>query len=262
MTDLVLVKAGIDATVVPAAGVTRDVNAFIKQIKEMDEVDRVLNAEHLHASVIDTCHDLAEKWFKLSNLLIPIHELNLWEHLYYVDSSGEKKYFTSFKEYVTIVVQKPITTVNNSLYAYKALLATGHDPKELADISQSRVQSLTRVLKAYDGKPPEEEWEPLVEQARSAKTRDETREFNANVQRLCASRGVEIKDWLRIEGDLTQIDLIKVCIALRKEDKFYNGVPPTDCTALEHICVQWMQDYYPDMINYEDEAEAEALDEV
>ncbi len=256
MNEMILVKAGVDDTP-RAAAVTGDVSAYISQLKEMDEVDRVLNAEELHVSIIDTCSDLAKKWFRLSTLLIPIHELELWQHLYFVDANGIKQYFTSFKEYVNVVVGKPITTVNNSLYAYKALLDTGRDPKELSDISQSRVQSLTKVLKAYDGKPPEEVWQPLVDKARTAKTRDETRSFNEDVATLCAKRGMEVKEWLRVEGDLTQIELIKTCISIQKDSSFYGGNPPTDCTALEHICVQWLQDNHGDMIP-EDIEELEA----
>ena len=231
-----------------------DVSLFIQQLKGMNEVDRVQNAEALHVSVIDTCVDLAERWYKLSNLLIPIHELNLWKHLYYVNGDGTKEYFTSFKEYVTVVVQKPITTVGNSLYVHKALLDAGRDPKDLADISQSRVKSLASVLKAFDGAPPEDVWNELVDKARSAKTRQETREFNDLVSDACAQRGVETKEWLRLEGDATSIDFIKTCIDIQKESKFYEGKPPSDCTALEHICVQWMQNTDPRMITESAEA--------
>ena len=219
-----------------------NVNLVITAIKEMSEVDRVRNAEEMHADIIDTCADLSKKWYKLSNLLIPIHELNLWKHLYYVNGDGTKEYFTSFKEYVTVVVQKPITTVGNSLYVHKALLDAGRDPKDLADISQSRVKSLASVLKAFDGAPPEDVWNELVDKARSAKTRQETREFNDLVSDACAQRGVETKEWLRLEGDVTSIEFIRTCIEIQKESLFYEGKPPSDCTALEHICATWMND--------------------
>lgn len=240
--DTLMVAEPAYPVVVEANTDQENVNLVIAAIKEMSEVDRVRNAEEMHADIIDTCADLSKKWYKLSNLLIPIHKLDLWKHLYYVDNEGKKEYFTSFKEYIGIVVQKPITTVNNSLYAYKALLDAGRDPKELSDISQSRVQSLAKVLKAYDGNPPEDIWNPILDGARNAKTRQETRDFNDLVAKACADRGVEVKEWIRLEGDATAIELIKECIAIQKESAFYEGKPPSDCTALEHICVTWMQD--------------------
>lgn len=200
-------------------------------------------ANLLHREVVETSHLMAKAWYKLASLVEPIDRYNLWRDIRH-DIDGVQVSFDSFKDYVDVVLLQPITSVRNTIYAYRALVDAGRDPEELADVRLTRVQDLTKVLKAYDGAPPEEVWEPLVDAARTATTREESKAFKAAVTEVCQSRGVEVDDFLRIRCQSSQLEMIRHTIELQKAQKKSVSSSMTDASALEFICAEWFINVY------------------
>jgi hypothetical protein len=183
---------------------------------------------------------LARAWYEIAELLWPVFALELWRELSYTGSDGVDVPFSCFNEYAEIVVKQPVTSLRNSIYTYHQVKQLGHDPASLKDIRLSRVQDLAKVLKAYDGQPPADIWEPLVDQARVAKSRDEVAEYRDALKHHLAAVGVSSDDFLRLKGEATQVEMIRNCIALAQDDLTdlgFESVP--DIKALEYICANW-----------------------
>lgn len=197
-------------------------------------------AEKLHEEIVEVSDRLARAWYEIAELLWPVFALELWRELSYRDADGTEIPFSCFNDYAEIVVRQPVTSLRNSIYTYHQVKQLGHDPATLKDIRLSRVQDLAKVLKAYDGRPPADVWEPLVEQARSARSRDEVSEYRQQLAQHLAVVGVATDDFLRLKGESTQVEMIRNCISLAQDDLAdlgFEGVP--EIKALEYICANW-----------------------
>jgi hypothetical protein len=197
-------------------------------------------ATKLHAEIVEVSERLARAWYEIAELLWPVFALELWRELSYAGSDGDEVPFSCFNEYAEQVVRQPVTTLRNSIYTYHQVKQLGHDPATLKDIRLSRVQDLAKVLKAYDGRPPAEIWEPLVEQARVARSRDEVAEYRQALTHHLAVVGVAADDFLRLKGESTQVSMIRDCISLAQDDLGDLGFENvSDIKALEFICANW-----------------------
>jgi hypothetical protein len=206
---------------------------------ELTPDERTELAHQLHREIVDVSDALARAWFEIAELLWPIFSLELWRELTY-DADGVETRFASFNEYAEIVVRQPVTTLRNSIYTYHQVRELGFDPAALRDIRQSRVQDLARVLKAFEGAPPADVWEPLVDAARTATSRPEVADYRRLISDALEMRGVESEEFLRLKGEATQVQMVRDCIALAQEDLAALGFPGVpDLKALEYICANW-----------------------
>lgn len=224
-------------------------NSLVKRKKKISSEEKRQLAHELHDQVVEITETLGNAWYRMAEVLWPIDQQNLWKELSFDLPDNTTITFSSFREYVDVVVKEPITSVRNMIYTYSTLKSHDKDPKELQDIRMDRVKELGKVLKAYNGDPPDDLWDKLVDSARTARTRPEIADFRKLLSTSLNKVGVEAQDMLRIRVMESQRKLITDCIELKREDLVAEmGTDAiADATCLEHICLEWYQDVWKPM---------------
>lgn len=139
--------------------------------------ERVARARSLDRQVVALRDDLQERWYKFTTVLFPIYSERLFIELGY----------RNWSSYVEETLKVPVTTIGNYLQPYARLLGAGIDPSLVADVPLSRVSDLATLARANDGRLDPD----LLEQAKTAHTREESRAFKERVAGEKERLGIE-----------------------------------------------------------------------
>lgn len=139
--------------------------------------NRLERAKFLNEQVLELKNEISQRWYRFVQVLYPIYS----EHLY------QELGFRNWTTYVEATLKLPVTTVGNYLSPYTKLLSAGVDPSLVADVPLSRVSDLAQIARANDGKLDPE----ILQQARTARTRDESQAFKSVIAKEKERLGIE-----------------------------------------------------------------------
>jgi len=120
---------------------------------------------------------LHEKWWSFASVLHPIWKDELWRDLGY----------NNWSDYIHTTLNLPVTTVGNWLLPMRKLLLAGVDPEIAKEVPLSRVGDLAMLAQASEGRIDPE----ILEQAKTARSRQETQAFKETVHREKERLGIE-----------------------------------------------------------------------